>query len=200
MRDHDPTTWRYMQADPLGLVDGASVYGYALQNPGRYVDPRGEAVEYLCRPIMRLPFYIPPAIHCAVFVTPDSNCDCDLGGEDEHVPTIQFSLEGGARGFDLAGTSREYRMDREYYSGQRPGARRWIVPVPPGMSSCEFDSKVIEKGKEYQQGPYSAVLGPNSNTAAANIIRRAGGNPPRTYAQAQNHGIPSPGSRGRKQR
>ena len=42
MRDYDPTLGRYLQADPLGLVDGASVYGYALQNPGRYVDPRGE--------------------------------------------------------------------------------------------------------------------------------------------------------------
>ena len=42
MRDYDPTTGRYIQADPLGLVDGASVYGYAGQNPGRYVDPRGE--------------------------------------------------------------------------------------------------------------------------------------------------------------
>ncbi|MEO1538074.1 MAG: RHS repeat-associated core domain-containing protein [Pseudomonadota bacterium] len=42
MRDYDPTTGRYLQGDPLGLVDGASVYGYALQNPGRYVDPRGE--------------------------------------------------------------------------------------------------------------------------------------------------------------
>ena len=29
MRDYDPTTGRYLQADPLGLVDGASVYGYA---------------------------------------------------------------------------------------------------------------------------------------------------------------------------
>jgi len=45
MRDYDPTTGRYIQADPLGLVDGASVYGYARQNPGRYVDPRGEATE-----------------------------------------------------------------------------------------------------------------------------------------------------------
>ena len=44
MRDYDPTTGRYMQADPLGLVDGASVYGYARQNSGRYVDPRGECV------------------------------------------------------------------------------------------------------------------------------------------------------------
>ncbi|MGH1454119.1 MAG: RHS repeat-associated core domain-containing protein [Paracoccaceae bacterium] len=42
MRDYDPTTGRYIQADPPGLVDGASVYGYARQNSGRYVDPRGE--------------------------------------------------------------------------------------------------------------------------------------------------------------
>ena len=42
MREYDPTLGRYIQADPLGLVDGASVYGYVAQNPGRYVDPRGE--------------------------------------------------------------------------------------------------------------------------------------------------------------
>ena len=42
MREYDPTIGRYIQADPLGLVDGASVYGHALQNPGRYVDPTGE--------------------------------------------------------------------------------------------------------------------------------------------------------------
>jgi RHS repeat-associated protein len=41
MRDYDPTTGRYLQADPLGLVDGASVYGYVKQNPGRWIDPRG---------------------------------------------------------------------------------------------------------------------------------------------------------------
>lgn len=45
MRDYDPTTGRYIQPDPLGLVDGASVYGYALQNPGRYVDPDGREVR-----------------------------------------------------------------------------------------------------------------------------------------------------------
>ena len=41
MRDYDPTTGRYIQGDPLGLVDGASVYGYALQRPTRYVDVLG---------------------------------------------------------------------------------------------------------------------------------------------------------------
>ncbi len=45
MREYDPTTGRYLQADRLGLVDGASVYGYALQNPGRYSDLEGLTVE-----------------------------------------------------------------------------------------------------------------------------------------------------------
>jgi hypothetical protein len=44
MRDYDPTTGRYLQADPLGLVDGASVCGYARQSPMAYKDPRGQAV------------------------------------------------------------------------------------------------------------------------------------------------------------
>jgi RHS repeat-associated protein len=42
MRDYDPTTGRYLQADPLGLVDGASVYGYVRQSPMMLIDPRGE--------------------------------------------------------------------------------------------------------------------------------------------------------------
>ena len=50
MRDYDPTTGRYIQADPLGLVDGASVYGYALQNPGKYYDPQGEQTKSVVLP------------------------------------------------------------------------------------------------------------------------------------------------------
>ena len=41
MRDYDPTTGRYIQADPLGLVDGASVYGYVGQSPLKWIDPTG---------------------------------------------------------------------------------------------------------------------------------------------------------------
>ena len=42
MRDYDPTTGRYLEPDPLGLVDGASVYAYAGQNPMMLIDPSGE--------------------------------------------------------------------------------------------------------------------------------------------------------------
>ena len=57
MRDYDPTLGRYLQADPLGLIDGPSIYGYALQNPGRYTDPTGEfipqALWCLANPLCR---------------------------------------------------------------------------------------------------------------------------------------------------
>ena len=44
MRDYDPTTGRYLEADPLGLVDGASVYGYVKQSPMRFTDPSGQSI------------------------------------------------------------------------------------------------------------------------------------------------------------
>jgi len=44
MRDKDPTTGCHIQSEPLGIVYGACVYGYVTQNPGKYVDPRGEQV------------------------------------------------------------------------------------------------------------------------------------------------------------
>ena len=59
MRDYDPTLGRYLQADPLGLVDGASIYGYALQNPGRYTDPRGEDSDGIVWPTPLPPVFTP---------------------------------------------------------------------------------------------------------------------------------------------
>jgi len=62
MRDYDPTLGRYIQADPLGLVDGAAVYTYALQNPHRYTDPRGEQSISLPGPVpLPIPVPLPPA-------------------------------------------------------------------------------------------------------------------------------------------
>ena len=44
-RDYDPTTGRYIQADPIGLAGGASPYSYAMNNPLRYSDPTGLIVD-----------------------------------------------------------------------------------------------------------------------------------------------------------
>lgn len=40
-RDYDPSTGRYIQADPIGLEGGENPYLYAGGNPQRWVDPEG---------------------------------------------------------------------------------------------------------------------------------------------------------------
>ncbi len=40
-RHYDPSLGRYTQPDPLGFVDGPSVYAYARNAPGEFVDPDG---------------------------------------------------------------------------------------------------------------------------------------------------------------
>ena len=40
-RHYDATLGRYTQPDPLGFVDGPSVYGYVNSSPEMYVDPDG---------------------------------------------------------------------------------------------------------------------------------------------------------------
>ncbi len=88
MRDYDPTTGRYMQADPLGLVDGASVYGYARQNPGRYVDPRGEDTIVVISTPKSLGFGHASIILPDMIYDPNGSCWCeyDDNGFGPHSP------------------------------------------------------------------------------------------------------------------
>ena len=46
-RHYDPTLGRYTQGDPLGFVDGPSVYAYAKNNPVMYTDPDGRFVPLI---------------------------------------------------------------------------------------------------------------------------------------------------------
>jgi RHS repeat-associated protein len=40
-RDYDPTLGRYIEADPLGIAAGQSLYGYVSQDPVNLIDPLG---------------------------------------------------------------------------------------------------------------------------------------------------------------
>lgn len=42
-RDYDPTTGRYIEADPIGLEGGMNIYAYGAENPLIQIDPLGLA-------------------------------------------------------------------------------------------------------------------------------------------------------------
>ncbi len=118
MRDYDPTTGGYMQADPLGLLDGASLYGYALQNPGRYTDPTGEFIPLLAGATIGLGFGL-----LDQFLEHGWNYQCF------DTKAIAFSTAfgafGGAAGSALqkAGQAR-----RAYKNGLRQARNRGLSP------------------------------------------------------------------------
>jgi RHS repeat-associated protein len=49
-RHYDPTTGRYTQPDPLGFVDGPSIYAYAGSSPFMVTDPSGLYVPRVPNP------------------------------------------------------------------------------------------------------------------------------------------------------
>ena len=40
-RTYDPSTGRYMESDPIGLIGGLNTYGYVGANPLTNIDPLG---------------------------------------------------------------------------------------------------------------------------------------------------------------
>jgi hypothetical protein len=86
-----------------------------------------------------------------------------------------------------------YRRDRRAF--EYPGFAGlpnfpYGIKPPGGMSQQEFDRRVRDSGDHYRlPAPYDARHGPNSNTAADDIIERAGGVAPNNpFAPHQNWG------------
>lgn len=75
-------------------------------------------------------------------------------------------------------SNQTYIDDRNAFIYPGGGNTNYLIPVPNGMTQAQFDAGVTAWGNQYSQGTYNLLLGPNSNTAAYNIIFGAGGKPP----------------------
>jgi hypothetical protein len=167
---HDAETGRWTAKDPIGF-DGndTGLYAYVGGNPVNREDPSGLRVTLTCRPLSSVGI----ASHCGVFVWhPDP---CATGGR---AVDAQYSLPGYHQRPTDDPTNETYKDDRDAFNNPTGPNRNYDIPVPQGMTEGQFDDAVKQSGDNYVlPGPYS-LFGPNSNTAAQQIIQGAGGTAP----------------------
>ncbi|MEQ1713400.1 MAG: RHS repeat-associated core domain-containing protein, partial [Hyphomicrobium sp.] len=134
-RHYDPTIGRYTQPDPLGFVDGPSVYAYARNAPHEYVDSDGRQVA------LPFPVLVPPAIYCAAY---PEKCSKLVG---QCVAIFKRTFGGGGGG----GGDKKKEDDDDDCEGTLTADRNCCLSVHP---------KRGERERCYRQGSerYSACL------------------------------------------
>jgi RHS repeat-associated protein len=134
MRDDDPTTGRYIQPDPLGLIEGSSVYGYAWQKPGRWIGPTGEQTVPGSGPLIlhlrRDPASAKTMIEKQPFLADRS--------PDEAVAHLRKAISGrcpGRRSGTVVGVARCHELLRRTASGSGDARRLGIHARASGARS-----------------------------------------------------------------
>jgi RHS repeat-associated protein len=80
-RDYDPTTGRYIQADPIGLAGGPNDYAYVGGNPVNDVDPMGLQQSTTCGPLTKLWYDLLKSAACNGPTAP-RKCTGEMGEEE----------------------------------------------------------------------------------------------------------------------
>jgi hypothetical protein len=138
-----------------------------------------------CRPISPLSWFAKiPLIgqiapqHCAVVVWHWNTCPQKI------VIDGQFSLAQFTQSPTHDPTNSTYSDDTASFYNVM--GNNYLIAPPPGVSQDQFDAAVITSGTNYTLPGAYQWAGPNSNTAAAQIIAGGGGTAPNNpYASAE---------------
>ena len=188
-RDYDSRLGRYIQSDPIGLAGGGNTYNYAYSNPIVLGDLYGLEVTMVCRRIKDWRTDMAGGMkHCAVFVWHWEVDECT--GEKKKVIDRQYSVAANKVPFQQGSDKFTYTEDTAAFNNPGGENEHYEIAPPKGWTQDQFDQSVTNSGDFYASGEdYSALLGPNSNTAADNIIETAGGVAPNVDgAHRQNYG------------
>jgi RHS repeat-associated protein len=115
-RSYDASLGRYTQPDPLGFVDGPSVYEYAGQSPLMMVDPTGEVVPLIIGLVAGFAF------DAGLEWYKRRNCKCNDTGFE--LGSVGNAALGGALG---ATGSFESKPRTGVAGGGRSGARSSVA-------------------------------------------------------------------------
>lgn len=167
-RDYDPTTGRYIQADPIGLAGDANPYGYAGANPVNMVDPDGRRIRLAAHPVIR------GVYHTKIIIAPDDPGLCGCVDSQETLgagPSTVFALGAVLE----KGRNRERDVSEPYV---------WYVdlPLPSGKTECQMIYALHKAFNSYQNNkPYDLFPGKepfdenyNSNSFTHGLLNAAG--------------------------
>lgn len=168
-----------MSVDPLcEKYYWISPYAYCMNNPVKFVDPDGKEVflfaTYLPTTDGKTKSSVPLATHTFIVVRGKDNVD-------------HYYAYGGENGISGKLGKFEYQQDKQVFKDQKegnenPNLKNVIsVPIPDGMSSEDFDKKVIATAESFGDNPNieynitgTGETSGNCNTSSSTILSKSG--------------------------
>jgi len=167
-RDYDPTTGRYIQADPIGLSGGSNPYSYALGNPLKNTDPHGKFIWILVRGAAAGAL-TDLGIQLAFG---DGSFACVNWGDVAFSGFLGAATAGFGEGWIAV---RAARNARRAELGAEAAAD--AVAQGPRFARGELRQQVLDKGRQADGSVNCAYCGEPTATASDHVVPYAKGGP-----------------------